>query len=37
VATQGQVRDGDLRVLAAAICLSALGDGVALIALALRA
>lgn len=37
MATQGQVGDGDLRVLAAAICLSALGDGVALIALALRA
>ncbi len=35
--TPGQVRDRDLRVVAGAICLSALGDGVALIALALRA
>jgi MFS family permease len=37
VATPGHVRDRDLRVVAAAICLSALGDGVALVALALRA
>lgn len=35
--TTGRVRDRDLRVVAGAICLSALGDGVALIALALRA
>ena len=35
--TSGQVRDRDLHVVAGAICLSALGDGVALIALALRA
>lgn len=35
--TTGRVRERDLRVVAAAICLSALGDGVALIALALRA
>ena len=31
------VRDRDLRIVAAAICLSALGDGIALIALGLRA
>jgi MFS family permease len=31
------VRDRDLRVVAGAICLSALGDGIALIAMALRA
>jgi MFS family permease len=35
--TTGRVRERDLRVVAAAICLSGLGDGVALIALALRA
>ena len=29
--------DRDLRIIGAAICLSALGDGVALVALALRA
>jgi MFS family permease len=34
---RGQARNRDLRVVAAAICLSALGDGVALVALALRA
>ena len=33
----GSVRDRDLRVVAGAICLSALGDGIALIALGLRA
>ena len=33
----GPVRDRDLRVVAGAICLSALGDGIALIALGLRA
>jgi Major Facilitator Superfamily len=33
----GAVRDRDLRVVAGAICLSALGDGIALIALGLRA
>lgn len=33
----GQVRERDLRVLAGAICLSALGDGIALVALGLRA
>ena len=32
-----EARDRDLRIVAGAICLSALGDGVALIALALRA
>ena len=37
MAVRGQVRERDLRVLAAAIGLSALGDGVALIALALAA
>lgn len=34
---QGQARNRDLSLVAAAICLSALGDGVALVALALRA
>jgi len=33
----GPVRERDLRVVAGAICLSALGDGIALIALGLRA
>ena len=37
MAAPGRVHDRDLRIVAAAICLSALGDGVALIALALRA
>jgi MFS family permease len=37
VARRGRARNRDLRVVAAAICLSALGDGVALVALALRA
>ncbi len=37
MAAPGRAHDRDLRIVAAAICLSALGDGVALIALALRA
>jgi MFS family permease len=37
VALGGQARDRDLRVLSGAICLSALGDGIALVALGLRA
>ena len=37
MAVQGPVRQRDLRVLAASIALSALGDGVALVALALAA
>jgi MFS family permease len=36
VATPGQVRDRDLRVVAAAILVSAIGDWVALVALALQ-
>jgi MFS family permease len=37
VGARGEVGSRDLRIVAAAICLSALGDGVALVALALRA
>ncbi len=37
VATTGEVRARDLRVLAGAISLSALGDGIALVAMGLRA
>jgi len=33
----GRVRERDLRVVAGAICLSALGDGIALVAMGLRA
>ncbi|HEY1316153.1 MAG TPA: MFS transporter, partial [Gaiella sp.] len=35
--TTGPVRERDLRVVAGAICLSALGDGIALVAMGLRA
>jgi MFS family permease len=37
VTTSGPVRDRDLRVVAGAICVSALGDWIALVALGLRA
>jgi MFS family permease len=37
VTTTGPVRERDLRVVAGAICLSALGDGIALVAMGLRA
>jgi MFS family permease len=37
VTTSGPVRDRDLRVVAGAICVSALGDWVALVAMGLRA
>jgi MFS family permease len=37
VTTSGPVRDRDLRVVAGAICVSALGDWIALVAMALRA
>lgn len=37
VTNGGTVQERDLRVLAGAICLSALGDGIALVALGLRA
>jgi hypothetical protein len=37
VAARGEVGSRDLRIVAAAICLLALGDGVALVTLALRA
>jgi len=37
VTTSAAVRERDLRVVAGAICLSALGDGIALVAMGLRA
>jgi MFS family permease len=37
VTTSGPVRERDLRIVAGAICLSALGDGIALVAMGLRA
>jgi MFS family permease len=37
VTTTGPARERDLRVVAGAICLSALGDGIALVAMGLRA
>jgi hypothetical protein len=37
VTSGGQVRERDLRILAGPICLSALGDGIALSAMGLRA